>query len=74
MGKLSTAAKAKVTGPVAVTFADGTTRTFATETEAEKAVAGKTVEFRRGGFFETEALATAPAAAPAPSGKSKNPA
>jgi hypothetical protein len=59
MGKLADLAKAKaLKGAVQVTFKDGTSKTFASEAEAEKATAGLTLEHRRGAFFEVEGAAT----------------
>lgn len=54
MGRLADAAGAKrgLTGPVAVTDGAGTTRTYPSEAEAEKALpAGAVIEHRRGAFF-----------------------
>jgi phosphomannomutase len=64
MGKLAELAKtSKLKGSVAVTFANGTTRTFATEADAEAGTSGLTLEHRRGAFFEQQKAAEKPAAA-----------
>ena len=65
MGKLAELAEAKkLTGAVCVTFADGTTKTFKTEAEAEKATAGLALEHRRGAFFVTGAEVAKPSVKP----------
>jgi hypothetical protein len=72
MGKLAELAKAKtLKGKVMITRADGTSRTYATEAEAEKAAATLDLEHRRGAFFEKPKAAPAPVvdaevSAPAP--------
>jgi hypothetical protein len=61
MSKLADLAKTKsLHGKVQVTFKDGTSRTFASEAEADKATAGLTLEHRRGAFFEAPATAAVP--------------
>lgn len=50
VGKLAEAAGNDVSGPVTVTFPDGT-RTFPDVVSAEKAIGGRTIEHKRGGFF-----------------------
>jgi len=58
MGKIAEAAKAAgaptLQGPVQVTYPDGSSKTFASEAEAEKALADFAVEYRRGGVFAKE--------------------
>jgi len=57
MGKLAKMAqKAGVTlrFPCGVTFKDGLTMRFETASEAEKACANKTLEYRNGAFYEAD--------------------
>jgi hypothetical protein len=71
MGKLAELAKASkgLKGRVAVTFADGSTRTFDDEAAAEAATAGLNIEHRRGAFYEVAAKALEPASKAAPKKK-----
>lgn len=56
MGKLAEATGGAVTGPVTVTFPDGT-RTFPDADTAEKAIGARKVEHKRGGFFVAQGSA-----------------
>lgn len=65
MGRLAGLARTEsLKGPVSVSFADGTQKTFKTEAEAETATAGLELEHRRGAFFEKAAAPITQAAAP----------